>query len=90
MRYIVQWRYVSGFGGPWKAGQVIEASEADAEIINRDSPGVLVADGAVVVPEPEPESDEIAAKDTDEESETRADDAPPHDRMVKTARRRNA
>lgn len=43
MQYIVQWDYASNLGGPWKAGQKVELSEAEAEAINRDSPGVLDA-----------------------------------------------
>lgn len=42
MRFVVQWRYVSGLGGPWAKGEVVELdSEELAEAVNRDSPGVL-------------------------------------------------
>lgn len=41
-KYAVQWRYSSGSFGPWAEGEVIDLSDEDAEIVNRDSPGVLV------------------------------------------------
>jgi hypothetical protein len=39
--------------GPWAAGDRIELAEADAEWVNRDSPGCLLAAGGIVEPEPE-------------------------------------
>lgn len=39
--YVVAWRYQSSYGGPWEAGQTVELSEAMAEAVERDSPGVL-------------------------------------------------
>ena len=44
MRYSVQWDYASSMGGPWKKGQPVELDPAEAAVINRDSPGVLVED----------------------------------------------
>lgn len=41
MRYTVQWRYASSYGGPWDAGTVVDLDTPVAEAINRDSPGVL-------------------------------------------------
>ena len=40
-KYKVNWYYVSGAGGPWLEGDVVELEEEKAEHINRDSPGVL-------------------------------------------------
>ena len=40
-KYTVQWKYRSSLGGPWDKGQEVELNDADAEAINRDSPGVL-------------------------------------------------
>lgn len=37
--------------GPWVEGDVVDLADVDAEWVNRDSPGALVAEGA-----PEPES----------------------------------
>lgn len=34
--------------GPWHAGDAVELSEADADWVNRDSPGCLLAAGGVV------------------------------------------
>jgi hypothetical protein len=45
--YIVQWNYTSGIGGPWAAGETVTLDETRAVAINQDSPGVLVAVGAV-------------------------------------------
>lgn len=54
-RYVVNQRYGSMRDGkqwgPWQAGLVIDLSEADAEWLNTDSPGVLSLE---VEPEPEP------------------------------------
>ena len=41
-KYQIQWRYASSLGGPWKEGQILELTEAEAEALNRDSPGVVV------------------------------------------------
>lgn len=40
-KYKVNWDYASGFGGPWKKGEVIELEEGEAAAINVDSPKVL-------------------------------------------------
>jgi hypothetical protein len=40
--YIVQWKYQSGLGGPWEGGETVGLDDSRAEVINRDSPGVLV------------------------------------------------
>lgn len=53
--YIVQWNYMSGLGGPWEAGARVELDEVRAADINRDSPGVLVAE-APVEEQPTPEA----------------------------------
>lgn len=42
--FIVQWKYKSSLGGPWQAGERVEVDAATAEVINRDSVGVLVAE----------------------------------------------
>lgn len=47
MRYIVQWRYSSSYGGPWDAGADVDLDAWQAEAINRDSPGVLAIAGAI-------------------------------------------
>lgn len=39
--------------GPWAEGDRIDLSEADAEWVNRDSPGCLLAAGGVVEAAPE-------------------------------------
>jgi hypothetical protein len=39
--------------GPWAGGETIELSEADADWVNRDSPGCLLAAGGVVEAAPE-------------------------------------
>lgn len=44
-RYVVQWRYKSGLGGPWQAGEVVELTAEAAAAVNVDSPGVLQAEG---------------------------------------------
>lgn len=41
--YVVRWAYRSSLGGPWQAGDTITLTDAEAEAINRDSPGVLEA-----------------------------------------------
>jgi len=41
--------------GPWVEGDRIELEQADAEWVNRDSPGCLLAAAGIVEPEPEPE-----------------------------------
>ena len=41
-KYEVQWNYVSSLGGPWKSGEVLELTEAEAKALNQDSPGVVV------------------------------------------------
>ena len=41
-KYMVRWNYKAGAYGPWNAGDTVELSPAEAEAINRDSPGVLV------------------------------------------------
>lgn len=42
-RYRVQHRYRSAGYGPWEAGDQITLDDpADAEFVNRDSPGTLV------------------------------------------------
>lgn len=51
MRYRVSWKYQSGLGGPWSAGEVLEMDPASAEAINRDSPGVLVPASAQALPD---------------------------------------
>jgi len=48
--------------GPWRAGEVIELSEADADWVNRDSPGCLLAAGGVVEGAPPPESEADAER----------------------------
>jgi N-acetylglutamate synthase/N-acetylornithine aminotransferase len=40
-KYVVQWNYKSSLGGPFFEKDVVEMSDALAESINRDSPGVL-------------------------------------------------
>ena len=40
-KYKVQWKYSSGLGGPWLAGDIVDLSVDLADYINRDSPGVL-------------------------------------------------
>lgn len=42
MLFKVQWKYSSGLGGPFMAGDTVELDLAKAEAINRDSPGVLI------------------------------------------------
>lgn len=43
-KYVVMWKYASSYvDGTLKAGEVVELDEAVAEMINKDSPGVLVA-----------------------------------------------
>lgn len=39
--YVVQWNYKAGKVGPWFAGDTVDLSPAEAEAVNRDSPGVL-------------------------------------------------
>jgi hypothetical protein len=42
-KYLVRWDYVSSWGGPFSASQVLDdLDEERAAAINRDSPGVLV------------------------------------------------
>lgn len=43
MKYKFQWNYKSSLGGPWLKGDVVDLSEAQAEAIQKDSPGVLKA-----------------------------------------------
>lgn len=74
-KYVVQWRYSSSYGGPWVKGQEVELDEQRAEIINRDSPGVLVEKKAEPARQ-EPNPDLLA---------TRQLDAPAHDRQAKRA-----
>lgn len=45
MRYVLNWKYASSYGGLWEAGVVVELDEETAEVINRDSPGVLSPEG---------------------------------------------
>lgn len=52
MKYVVQWKYKSGLGGPWEKGQVLDLDPAEAEVINRDSSGVLE-------PQAEPKAREV-------------------------------
>ena len=40
--YTVKWDYASAYGGPWKKNDRIELEGDLADLINRDSPGVLV------------------------------------------------
>lgn len=39
-RYVITRRYQAGERGPWEAGVEVELTEAEAEHLNRDSPGV--------------------------------------------------
>lgn len=34
--------------GPWTAGETVELSDADADWVNRDSPGCLLAAGGII------------------------------------------
>lgn len=57
--YQVQHRYAAYRDGqqigPWVEGDKVELSAADAEWVNRDSPGCLLAAGGVVKDAPERE-----------------------------------
>jgi hypothetical protein len=75
-RYRFLKSYRSG-AGAWDPGQTIEIEPERAEWFNRDVPGCL-----------EPVEDEKPKKVKESESEERAADAPPHDRMVKGATKR--
>lgn len=44
--------------GPWAEGDRIELEQADAEWVNRDSPGCLLAAGGVVKGTPEADGDD--------------------------------
>ncbi len=41
-QYKVQWDYASSLAGPWSKGDVVEMEAEWADVVNRDSPGVLV------------------------------------------------
>lgn len=41
-RFQVQWRYKTDHLGPWTQGDEVELQPDVAELVNRDSPGVLV------------------------------------------------
>lgn len=41
--------------GPWTAGDVVQLDQADADWVNRDSPGALTAAEPAPAPEPAPE-----------------------------------
>ena len=69
-KYVVQWSYKSGIGGPWGAGAVVNLDDDVAEAINKDSPDVLVL--WTPKPEPEPET----------ETPKRAPKAPEKDRQM--------
>lgn len=73
-KYVYQWNYRSGYGAGAK-GDVVDLDDETAAAINRDSPGVLVLQAAVVVEAP---------------PVTRDMTAPPQDRQVKTASRRSS
>mgnify|MGYP000860193563 CR=1 FL=1 len=78
--YTATQRYRSSLG-QFAEGDQVELEEDFAAHINRDSPGTLV----LTVDEPvEAEEDEA-----EEGAESRQLDAPPSDRMVKNARRRD-
>jgi len=56
MKYLINWDYASGIGGPWKEGDTVEIDAALAARINNDSPGVLTLESeaqarAVEVPD---------------------------------------
>jgi hypothetical protein len=70
-RYLVQWDYSSSLGA-FAKGDDVELDTDLADHINRSSPGVLA-------PFVEPVADDIETP-----GETRALDAPPHDRMKRT------
>lgn len=66
--YLVQHAYRSARDGaefgPWKAGEIVELTDADAEWLNRDSPGVVAvpkpaAPAVELEPAPKPEADEL-------------------------------
>lgn len=50
--------------GPWEAGGVIDLSEADADWVNRDSPGTLALPEAAVEAEPDTPVEEPAKPKT--------------------------
>lgn len=77
--YYVNWRYSSSLGGPWKIGDEVTLDEETAIAINNDSPGVLT---------PLEEVTEEAAKQEVPASDTSLPDAPPADRQLKAASRR--
>lgn len=79
MRYVFQWSYRSGIGGPWAKGEVIDFDPAVAAWINHDSPGVLIAE-RVAAPQAAPEPAIVAPDGRD------VQDAP--NRMMAEAPRR--
>lgn len=102
--YTVTQNYRSGIGA-YAAGDQVDLADDFAEHINRDAPGTLepVIDEPVS-PDPEPDSsdeEDASAEDAEEESEGEESEgeegdaeerqivAPPADRMVKGARRRD-
>ena len=72
--------------GPYEPGHTVELSEADAEWVNRDSPGTLTA-----VTEESPVSDEEpdAASEDAAEAETEGEPAPAKDRAHRGGRKRS-
>lgn len=79
-KYVVQWNYKSSLGGPFVKRDVIEVSEALADAINRDSPGVLEP-----TPNPSLTLAKPSAKGGGEKKQEAVDPQAIHDRQVKAA-----
>lgn len=97
-RYHFTQDYRSGIGA-WKEGDQYDFDPEMAAFIQRDSPGTieLVPGTLVFVPDdddgdgdepPEDEEPEDEEPEDSEDEATRTLDGPPHDRMVKSARKR--
>lgn len=76
MRYVFQWSYRSGIGGPWAKGEVIDFDPAVAAWINHDSPGVLAPESAPRVAAPEPVGAAPAGRDVQDAPNRMMADAP--------------
>lgn len=90
--YAVQWYYKSGLGGPWGQGLLVDLTEAQAEAVNHDSPGVLIpADSprnALEAGEGEPDPDDLTPAEGDDPPAGEALEAGEGERQVTAARDR--
>ena len=72
--------------GPWRSGECVELSEADAAWLNIDSPGVVVA----VVVEIAPPAVEVVDEVSPVDAEVVRQQPPARDRQAKSGRNRGA